>query len=318
MKQILNILTTVGLIFFGSCRSDKYNEPENPYDNPDNDRYNGVFDTIKSPDPNTIAGLHKYIFKPTCANSGCHDGNFEPDFRTIESSYNTLVNQAIIKNDILNPLTARVTPDNEATSMLIRRLTIDLNANSGIMPLITEPGSDWPTKKEEYIQNIKTWINNGARDIKGNAPPAVDFPPQLHGMLAYDGANLLPHQGFSPVYVSSSVSNLDLYFAFLDDKTPNTSIGTLKVNFSLLANTFDPANEIAIQLAGSPKNEKGFYKEFVDFYHKVTINPNTYGKPGDVIWIRTKISDGVNPVIELPSDNSLFNAKSYYTIKIMP
>jgi hypothetical protein len=27
----------------------------------------------------------------TCANSGCHDGTFEPDFRTLEGSYNTLL-----------------------------------------------------------------------------------------------------------------------------------------------------------------------------------------------------------------------------------
>ena len=37
-------------------------------------------------DANSIVGLHQNIFKPTCANAGCHDGTFEPDFRTIESS----------------------------------------------------------------------------------------------------------------------------------------------------------------------------------------------------------------------------------------
>ena len=36
---------------------------------------------------------------PTCANSGCHDGTFEPDFRTVGSSWNTLVNHPVIAND---------------------------------------------------------------------------------------------------------------------------------------------------------------------------------------------------------------------------
>lgn len=50
---------------------------------------------------NTIQGLHAGLFKPTCANSGCHDGNFEPDFRTVESSYYSLVQQPVIKRTSL-------------------------------------------------------------------------------------------------------------------------------------------------------------------------------------------------------------------------
>src|SRR5210317_2664712 len=83
-------------------------EPDvnNPYDNQAvGQEHEKVKGDDKHIDANSIQGLHKNIFKPTCANSGCHDGNFEPDFRTIESSYNTLVNQAIIKNDENAPLT---------------------------------------------------------------------------------------------------------------------------------------------------------------------------------------------------------------------
>ena len=42
---------------------------------------------------------HKNILEPKCANPACHDGTFEPDFRTIEGSYNTLVYHPVTKND---------------------------------------------------------------------------------------------------------------------------------------------------------------------------------------------------------------------------
>ena len=119
-------------------------------------------------DPTSLAGLHANIFIKTCANSGCHDGTFEPDFRTVESSYNTLVNHPIIKNDPQNSFSVRVLPGDIAASQLVTRLEKDIDDNSGIMPLVIEPDSDWPEKREEYIQNIKDWIAAGAKDALGN------------------------------------------------------------------------------------------------------------------------------------------------------
>jgi hypothetical protein len=312
--RVLTILLS-SILVFSSCTKKAKDNP-NPYDNPDTDIYAGVGVITKETDPNTIAGLHKNIFKPTCANSGCHDGNFEPDFRSITSTYNTLVGQPIIKNDELNPLTARVTPGNDKTSMIILRLLEDLNNNSGIMPLLTEPGSDWKDKKDEYIGNIKNWINNGALDLQGNTPKALDFPPQIHGMVVYVGSNLQPRYGtYSPVEVAAG-SNIDLWFAYQDDNTPVGSLGTLKVNFSLEANNFNPANELTLQLSGTPKTEKGFYKQDVEFYHKITLNTSSIGVKGDVVWVRTSIDDGVNAALELPGANSLFNAKKYFAIRL--
>jgi hypothetical protein len=79
------LLAMVGLL---SCQKNEV--PENPFNN-----YTPNQDTVKfiyqDPDSFSIAGLYTYIFKPTCANVGCHDGTFEPDFRTLESAYNSLV-----------------------------------------------------------------------------------------------------------------------------------------------------------------------------------------------------------------------------------
>ena len=102
---MIRIITTYFLIvlILASCSEDS-KQVKNPYDNQEPENADGVVvNADKDLDPNSIAALHKDIFKPTCANSGCHDGNFEPDFRTIESSYNTLVNQPIVKNDISDP-----------------------------------------------------------------------------------------------------------------------------------------------------------------------------------------------------------------------
>jgi hypothetical protein len=84
--------------------------PPNPFDPYKTDSIAGP-DPVDV-DPNSIVGLHYNIFVPTCANSGCHDGTFEPDFRSIESSYNTMVNHPIIKNDPQGTYEVRVMPGN--------------------------------------------------------------------------------------------------------------------------------------------------------------------------------------------------------------
>lgn len=150
-----------------SCKKDT-DDFENPYDN--------LVTTVDPVDTTNIpvsnfAYLHEKVFYPTCANSGCHDGTFEPDFRTISGSYNTIVNQAVITNDASSSFQFRVKPGSASESLLYVRLETFLPNTSGIMPLELEPDSDWPTKKAEYIAAIKAWIDGGAKDINGNDPP---------------------------------------------------------------------------------------------------------------------------------------------------
>ena len=89
-------IKTVILVFFAlivvqSCEDSETFEPAPVPQNP--------FDTITPPSPpvttpidsSTFLGLHEYIFSTTCAVPGCHDGHFEPDFRSVQSSYNTMV-----------------------------------------------------------------------------------------------------------------------------------------------------------------------------------------------------------------------------------
>jgi hypothetical protein len=151
------------LILFSACSKNEHVNPFDPF-KPKEDVTIGE-DSLSLA---SLAGLHQKVFKPTCANSGCHDGNFEPDFRTIESTYNTLVMQPIIKNDPQNSFSFRVIPGDPNNSQLVARLTYDIDGNSGIMPLVIEPDSDWLEKRADYIQHIRNWIEQGAPDVLDN------------------------------------------------------------------------------------------------------------------------------------------------------
>lgn len=307
----------VALISLSACEKEGSTAGDNPYNGwgDDDTTGNGVKD--KPMDATSIVGLHRNVFLPTCANSGCHDGLFEPDFRTIESTYNSLVNRPVIKNTVDDTYTARVLPGNADGSMIMHRLTVDLNGNSGIMPLSLEEGSDWVQKKTEYIDNIKTWINNGAKDQFGNTPGNLDFKPEMQGFVGfYNGSTLANRSGtLKPMQVPLSAGGVEVWVAYKDD---NTAIGSFTENtlkYGIAPYGWDTAKVVNMQLIGSPKKEKGILKTDVEFYHKAYI-PFTGLQSGDVLWVRTYVSDNVNGVTELPNDNSLITLKEYFTIQI--
>ncbi len=313
MKKLL-LFGVVFAFIFGCNSADP--EIDNAYDNQNvGDGHDKVDIEDKSIDPLTIQGLHKNIFYPTCANSGCHDGNFEPDFRTIESSYNTLVGQPIIKNDDNNPLQARVVPGNASTSMLVKRLKEDLNGNSGIMPLLTDPESDWPTKKAEYISNVEAWINNGALDQNGDAPSLSNYPVQLKSIAAKVNGSLLSRSGtYKSINVPSGASSIELWFALDDDQLNPDKLSNLSVDFSMTANDFDKTKELGLTYSTAATVTKGYLGEDESHYHKATLNLSDWNS-GDVIWLRVYASDGVN-LSETPNDNSIFRLKEYATLKL--
>lgn len=181
----------VGFLGFVACKKD--NGPANPFDDPRNQPpAANNNDTLLSLD--NFAGLHQRIFKPTCSNSGCHDGTFEPDFRTIESSYSTLIYQPVIKNNQAGAFQFRVLPGNANASVLHERVVRDIDGISGIMPLSVDPSSDWPAKKTEYIAAIVAWINAGAHDMFGNPPTNGPVNPRIGGWQKSDNRLLLAFQ----------------------------------------------------------------------------------------------------------------------------
>ncbi len=151
-------LATVLLLMATAC--DKA-EPDNPFE-PDTTGGGGDTSTQEL-SYQGLAGIQDRIFRPTCANAGCHDGTFEPDFRTLASSYATLVDHPVIKNDPADSYEYRVVPGNIEASQLYTRITADIDGNSGIMPLVLEPDSDYNMHRDTYIAWIRRWIAEGAK-----------------------------------------------------------------------------------------------------------------------------------------------------------
>lgn len=312
MRRLLYIWFLASVLF--AC---KKNSNNNPYDEwTDDDKGSAITD--KSIDPKTIQGLHKHIFKPTCSNSGCHDGNFEPDFRSIESSYNSLINRLSTNTDPNNPqFSKRVSPGNAANSMLLHRIKEFIPGTQGKMPLSVDPGSDWNLKKEQYIQDITDWINNGAKDQFGNSPEAIDFSPQLGGLIVFaDGASTpLSHVGYNPVTVPAGNSTIKIMVAFLDDKTPVNAFGTTKINFTLNPYQYDSTWQTMVTESNA-FTDKGVSGENVQYWHSITLNVADLGASGDVLWVRTETTDMVNPPLFIPAATAPFNFKKYFAIRL--
>jgi len=308
------IFIAVILVFIIGC-----DEDVNPFDNTS---LLAPEDTISDPvlDPESFIGLHTMIFSPTCANSGCHDGNFEPDFRTIESSYNTLVYQPVIKNDANNTFSFRVDPGNSSMSVLYARLTYDIDGQSGIMPLSAEyhPEYYWYDNESLYIQSIKNWIDNGAPDIFGNMPNISSLPPQCLGVIAFADGSTIPLQRSSiesPLEVPEGTSNLKIYFTFSDDETPSQNLSYNK--FKISENMFDFTNEPELSLSVvAPILGEDYLGNSVDFHHVANLSLSAL-VVGSVRFLRVYINDGNQPMpVEIPNNGSLEEIITHFSFII--
>lgn len=261
----------------------------------------------------TIQGLHSGLFKPTCANSGCHDGNFEPDFRTVESSYYSLVQQPIIKKDLAGIFSTRVVPFDASKSMLPHRMKVDLNGNSGVMPLSLEANSNYPIEKDSWMVRINDWINAGARDWLGRVPSKVDFPPQILGLQFVSNGVLLPRAGKYEAAQITAGQSTEIWISLTDDITPISSLNNVTINFSTDPAKFDPLNEKSMK-AGPTQSHPGLFSGSNDYYWNANYDGTTNNE-NDVIWFRVTVSDAKNSGYQIPNANSMFLLKTYFAIK---
>ncbi len=306
------ILLLVMFLLAGSCKK----EPVNPYDQIETPKQDTTL--VVGPDAKSIAGLHANIFLPTCANSGCHDGSFEPDFRTLGSTYRTLVYQPVIKNDVQGNFEYRVVPGNVDASLLIARLTYDLDGMSGIMPLVVEQDSDWAEKKEEYIGNIRTWIADGAKDIFGNTTLPGNPLPQLLGVAAR-GSTWLKRtdNGQGAIQVASTETDIVLYFALEDDETSPTTLSHNKIRFSKTKDGFATAQEYSLELLNDAITYDGPSGLPLSYHHKIMINPLDFAAAGEQLYFRIYTKDNSNPITEIPADGSTDHIKTYCSLNIV-
>jgi hypothetical protein len=313
MKRLsIQLLVLLGLLF--GCKKD--DTETNPYTLPE---FQAPTDSVSvhSPDPNTIAGLHKYVFLPTCANSGCHDGTFEPDFRTIQSSWNTLVMQPVIKNNPQGSFQYRVLPGNPDESVLVERLIHDIDGQSGIMPLWLEPTSDWPEKKNQYIQNVRNWILNGAPDVYGNTTASQNLPPRLNGIfIALPGSTEPLPRAISTgaIVVPPGTASVDIYVALEDDITPVDQLAYLKLKTGATLNGFATLPELSLQtvpaLSGPAYNGGNTI-----FRHKTTVS--LAGLPlFQQQFVRVYVQDSSPEITEIPGVNSAPHVRAFYSFQL--
>ena len=315
MKKSLIIPAIISaLLLLGIACKKEGSDINNPYGKPIKINRDTTTSRDSAADPTSIQGLHRDLFSPTCANSGCHDGTFEPDFRTVESSFASLVNVKPIKNDQAGTFNARVLPGNADASILTYRMTVDLGGNSGIMPLALEPGSNYPSVKDKLLNNLKAWINKGAPDSKGNKPGPVNFPPQILGVQALLNGNPVGRGGKYEPMITQPGQNLELWFALADDVLSQENLTGMSINWSTNPDVFDPANEKPL-LKGSTKTLSGLYATsvpYVWYFPFSTAGMQSY----DVIWFRITCSDNMNNNYQLPNTNSMFFLKKYFALRI--
>jgi hypothetical protein len=306
-KYILVLLGSFVLV--QSCKQEPV---DNPFDDVRDPQDTVRFDLL-DPEPNTIADLYVNIFKPTCSNVGCHDGTFEPDFRTLESSYNTLVNRIPIKNDGTFPF--RVTPGQPNQSVIMARLNGTITP---LMPFAVEPDSDWPAKKDDYINRIRTWIQNGARDISGASPGSNFIAPRIAGAAASQGGNWLTRTNANgPIRLQTTDTEIELFFAFSHDTADPLQFGHNKIAFATEINEFPSTVEFDLQKLSTPFNYIGYHGVQVRYTHKITINPESLLSNKDKLFFRTYVSEGSNPVIEIPNEYGIFYLKTYMSISVV-
>ena len=263
-------------------------------------------------DPYSIFSIHKDVLKPTCANSGCHDGNFEPDFRTVESSYFGLINVTPIKSNVSGGFPFRVVPGDASKSMLLQRMTIDLNGNSGIMPLALEPKSTYNQHKSEYLQRITKWINDGAKDLAGNLPTAPNFPPNIQGVVFIQGNNILARPGLYEAANATAGINTTVYFSLSDDKIDQSQLKNCTINVSANPDSFNVVNEKSLN-AGPEKFMNDLNGKLVKYWYNYELQTSATISL-DVLWIRITVTDDVQTV-QLPNENSMFPIKKYFAIR---
>lgn len=307
-KVLVYSLLVMGLIVIHSCQKEETGP--NPFDENQQNQDTVGFNIV-NPEPTSFAGIYQNTFKPTCANVGCHDGTFEPDFRTMEAAYNTLLFQVPIKND--GNYSHRVVPNDLGNSALIARLE---NRLSPPMPIQIEPDSDWPAKGDQYIQDIKTWINNGAPDITGQVAQRDEESPKLRG-LAIKFDNLWVDRRDGDMILHDTMDLIELYVSFETLTTPLTDLTENKIYFSQDINNFDSAVEMDLSIMGTPILHRGLDATETEYVHRLIFNPReVLGSDSTTWYMRTKVGIPGKAVHELPNDQGILFIKKYMSFEI--
>ncbi len=306
------LLSVLALVIIDSCKKDT--PPHNPYD----DINYGTKPTATPPDPNSIVGIHKNILFPRCAKSGCHEGHFEPDFRTVESSYATLVYHRIKKNSLDSSYTFRVVPYDTVHSALYARLTkCNYASTSGCDRM---PQDIIGVKlQQNLIDNIVYWIMQGAKDMFGNVPRYPNTEPKILYYYATDSVfkanfgvdtNRMGKVFYNPFFVKNN-STLNLAIFVSDDSTSVANMRVNKLKISTRADDFTAALSYTGTYVNLPPPQN------LQFY-LVKINTGTLPN-SDTLFMRYFVNDGDHTAdTQFPTDNLVIQYKTFWSFYVKP
>lgn len=296
--------------------------PPNPYDDI-------LYPTPPTPvdtlNPNSFVAIHRDILRPRCSVPGCHDGHFEPDFRTVQSSYSTLVYASIIKNNADSTFTFRVVPNDTTNSVLHERITNCCFVNQN--DRMPQDNIGVPLESD-YISRIENWIMDGAKNMFGEVAQYPNQAPQIAYYAAVDtfelNAVITAAQGGFPlssagnridgVYYNPFILNAGQNFAMLiaieDDSTALSNLQLNKLRFSYDEDDFSPS------APGYQERTAQFFSipGFEIWY--VQLNASLFNT-GQVVYMRYYVSDGESTT-EMPRDEMVIQYKTFWSFYVLP
>lgn len=323
-KTTLTVALTIMafmVVFLVAC--DKETDlPHNPYDDIVYPTPPAPIDTLN---PNSIVAIHRDILHPRCAVPGCHDGNFEPDFRTVQSATSTLVYARIVKNNADSTFMFRVVPYDTAQSVLHERLTNCCFANTN--DRMPQDNIGVPLESA-YIDRIEAWIMDGAKNMFGEVAAYPNQAPQIGFYVGADtmsidavvaAANLnfpLTAVGnridgvyYNP-FILTSARNVALVIGVEDDSTALAALQGSKMRFSYDPDDFSPSAPGYQQVNAQFINYPGFQYWYVQF------NTSLFD-PNNVVYMRYYVSDGESTT-EMPRTEMVIQYKTFWSFYILP
>jgi hypothetical protein len=308
MKNTLFILLSLGLItiLINGCKKEA--EIDNPFDKVDYGNKNQFTDTLNQA---SFAWLQRNVLSLKCATPGCHDSHFEPDFRTPQSSYNTLVWAPIIKNNASQSFEYRVIPFEPSKSVLYERITNCCFVNQN--DRMPQDNIGVPLENN-LVQAVFNWIKNGARDMNGNVMEKPNLPPNIIGYLATSSnfqvnysENRIGNEFYNPFIAPDNVA---MYVGFLveDDET---AVENLKVNQLRISTDMDNFSN-ALTYNAVFFNVPGTGKFWIANVATGALPKNT------TMYMRYYVSDGQNPTVEYPHNNLIEPFKGFWSFQVHP
>jgi len=258
-------------------------------------------------DTMTITYVHQKVLSTRCALNGCHDGHFEPDYRTPQSAFATLVYAPIIKNDTANKYKYRVIPYDTVNSVMYIRITNCCFVNVNDRMPQDNIGGILP---DSDIAIVRNWIFHGAKDMFGNVAKRPNEPPvvEAYGAVSPNYAivysnNRLDSVSYNPFLVPDTATSMIVAFLVTDDSTPVANLQVNQLKLSLKSGDFSQATVIQATYLNASGTQ----------YWIASVPLSSY-PAGDTVFMRYDVNDGQHPAnTEYPNTTLPYAYLTYYS-----